>query len=207
MTTQDLTTEPEAAGASPAALAEVFVSERDRLRRTVQVRIDARLLGRVDPDDVLQESFLEASKRLHQYRSTQGRLFVWARMVVEQTLVDIARRHLGTLKRTIMAEIPLETLSPPGTHVMLTHHWLSQLTSPTRAAVRAEAAGRLSSAIAGMSELDREILLLRHFEELSNDDAAAVLGIHKAAATNRYLRALRRLREVLAEEDVRHGVA
>lgn len=179
-------------------LERAFTAQYPRLRRTVQLHLDSRLVGRVDPDDVLQESYLEVRKRLDHTRATDGDLFVWLRMIVKQTTIDFARRHLGAQKRAVGRELAIDAL--PGstdTAAALQHGFLSRITSPTQAASRAELGERLAAAIAEMSELDREILLLRHFEELSNNETAAVLGIHKAAATNRYLRALRRLREVL----------
>ena len=181
------------------ALAAVFTTQRDRLRRTVQLRLDARLVSRIEPEDVLQESYLEARKRFDQRRGLPGdSLFVWARMVVEQTVVDVARRHLGARKRAVGAEVPLDALNGGNTtSFALRDNLLSLLTTPTQAAARAELHDQVAAAIGALSALDREILLLRHFEELSNNETAAVLGIHKAAATNRYLRALRRLREVL----------
>ena len=177
-------------------LAAAFTAENARLRRTIQLKLDSRLLSRIDPDDVLQESFLVARRRFDpQHPPPVDSLFVWLRTIVVQTTVEAARRHLGAAMRSAQHEVPFEVRAD--TAAVLQDGFLGRLTSPTAAAVRQEIGERLAAAIGAMSELDREILLLRHFEELSNGEAAMVLGIHKAAATNRYLRALRRLREVL----------
>jgi RNA polymerase sigma-70 factor (ECF subfamily) len=190
--------EPAANGRALDLLTATFTAQRARLLRTVQLHLDARLVGRVDPDDVLQESFLVAQRRFDpEHPPPVDSLFVWLRTIVMQTTVDAARRHLGAASRSAQNEVRIESAVGATTAQTLTNACLSRLTSPTAAAVRAELGEKLAAAIAEMSELDREILLLRHFEELGNGETAIVLGIHKAAATNRYLRALRRLREVL----------
>ena len=182
-------------------LTEAFTAARARLRRTVQLHLDGRLVGRVDPDDVLQESYLAAQRRFDPDRPPPvDALFVWLRTIVKQTTVDVARRHLDAAMRTANQEVRLDGADAATTALALRDALLSRLTSPSQAAARAEVGERLAAAIAQMSELDREILLLRHFEELGNGEAALVLGIHKAAATNRYLRALQRLRGILPPE-------
>ncbi len=163
------------------------------------VRLDARLLGRVDAEDVLQESYLEAVKRAHHYREGTSSQFVWVRLVVLQTLADVARRHLGAGRRSVAREVSLPDANGT-TRCGLAQPLVRTGTSPTGAAVRAEDAERLHAVIGGLSPTDQEILTLRHFEELSNGEVAEVLGLHKAAATNRYLRALQRLRVALGED-------
>ncbi len=197
------------AGRTPAEeLVRVFTDDRERLRRVVMVRLDAGLRGRVDVDDVLQEAFLAASTRLKHFRPERcAVMFVWVRMVVMQTIVDLARRHLGARKRGGGREVALtEVVDDQGSSFRLLQEMCARVTSPTRAAARAEDSTRLIASIAGMSDTDREILLLRHFEELSNGEVAEVLGLQKAAATNRYLRAMTRLHDVLGNPDgPRHG--
>ena len=203
-----LTLAPKATPAVPAAdpaleLTRVFTEDRDRLRRIAMMRLDARLAGRVDTDDVLQESYLAAIKRLPHYRSELASMFVWARMVVLQTMTDIARRQFGTKKRGSGLEVSLHAdgEAADDDSAGLLGRLMATITSPTRAARRAEQAERLTRRIADLSPVDREILLLRHFEGLGNGEAAAVLGLHKAAATNRYLRALARLQGALGGDD------
>lgn len=183
-----------------SALAEAFESCRDRLARLVRLRLDPRLLGRLDPEDVLQEGWLSAARRLDHFRSRDGAsLFLWLRMIVVQALTDATRRHLATKKRDAGAE-ERGVASHAGNPTSLAGRLLSRLTSPTRAAVRAELAERIEGVLAGMSELDQEILVLRHFEELTNQETAEALGLHKSAATQRYLRALRRLESILSAQ-------
>ena len=150
----------------------------------------------------MQDAYLAASQRLDHYRDGDfDRCFVWLRAITIQTVVDTARRHLGAQKRSAGAEVSLHAESPATDHTAacLAGHLIGQLTSPTRAAVRAELSETLAKVLEEMAPLDREILILRHFEGLTNNEAAQTLGIHKAASTNRYLRALRRLRDVLAQ--------
>lgn len=187
------------------ALGELLCAHADRLRRMIQVRLHPKLLGRVDPDDILQESYLAAAQRIEHFRGdTATAFFVWLRAVTQQTLVDATRHHLLTKKRSAGAEVSLETRGG-STHstASLGQRLPGDITTPTRAAVRAEFAEQLELTMARLSERDREILLLRHFEELTNNEAAAVLGIHKATSTNRYLRALRRLEAALSRPAAR----
>jgi RNA polymerase sigma-70 factor (ECF subfamily) len=189
-----------ASAGDPRALAELFARYRDRLRRMVRLRMDRRLRGRVDPSDVLQEAQLEILRRAAEY-ATDPRLppFLWLRLITGQRLTALHRRHLGAQRRNAGQEIALHHGTiPQATSVSLAEMLLGRLTSPTQAAKRAEVRLLLQEAINGMDPLDREVLTLRHFEELSNVEVAQVLGLTKTAASNRYIRALERLREHLA---------
>lgn len=180
-------------------LAETFAKHRDRLWRAVKVRLDRRLVGRVDPDDVLQEAYLDASRRLGHYRPGEASLFLWLRLIVSQTLVDTHRRHLGSLMRDASREVGFERAGSAGaSSAIFARELAAQLTPPSQAAIRAEMVDRLESALEGMNTIDREILVMRHFEELSNGEAAQVLGIQPKAASIRYVRAAARLKELLA---------
>lgn len=178
-----------------AALADAFTLLQPRLARSIRLRMDRRMVGRIDADDVVQETFLVASRRLPDYREKVScSLAVWLRTIALQVLVDASRFHLRSKCRSQELEVPLSQSTGPTTMPGLA----CGLTSPTRAAARRELNVKLQEKLGGMSEIDREILRLRHFEELTNNEAAEVLGIHKAAATNRYLRALRRLKPTMA---------
>jgi RNA polymerase sigma-70 factor (ECF subfamily) len=181
------------------ALADVMAEHAPRLRRVVELRLDPRLSGRVDVADVLQEAFLEARKRLPRYLDQQAvPVFVWIRGVVLDTLTDVHRRHLGTQMRDASLDVSLlRSPSPQASSMALAACLAGSLTSPSRAAVREETAQQIERALAEMDEIDREVLILRHFEQLSNDEVAAALGVKKAAASRRYMRALTRFREVL----------
>ena len=189
-----------ATGGDPGALAELFARYRDRLRCMVRLRMNRRLRGRVDPSDILQEAQLEILRRAAEY-ATDPRLppFLWLRLITGQRLIALHRRHLGAQRRNAGQEITLHHGPiPQATSVSLAEMLLGRLTSPTQAAHRAEVRLLLQEAINSMDPLDREVLTLRHFEELSNAEVAQVLGLSKTAASNRYIRALERLREILA---------
>ena len=181
------------------ALADVMAEHAPRLRQMVQLRVDPRLAGRVDAADVLQEAFLEARKRLPRYLAEpRVPVFVWLRGVVLDTLIDFHRRHLGTKMRDAGQEISLQRpLAPQASSVALAACLAGSLTSPSQAAIRAETARQIEQILDRMDEIDREVLVLRHFEQLTNDEVAAVLGVKKAAASRRYMRALDRFRTVL----------
>jgi RNA polymerase sigma-70 factor (ECF subfamily) len=183
------------------ALAELFSGHRERLGRLVSFRLSPRLAGRVDAEDVLQESYLAAAARLeHFLANPAGSFFVWLRLVVLQTLTDLHRLHLGAQRRDAHREIELQAApwSPsPATSACLAVQLLGNLTSPSQAAIRAERAGQLEVALETMQAIDREVLALRHFEELSNQETAEVLGIEPKAASIRYVRALKRLKDIM----------
>lgn len=181
------------------ALADLFAHHRDRLWRIVNFRLDQRLVGRVDADDVLQEAYLDAEKRLeHFLYDSPESFFIWLRLIINQTLIDVHRRHLGTQARDASKDRSISGgFTSASTSFSLSHHLLGHLTSPSQAAVREELAEQLNLALAGMGDLDREVLALRHFEELSNSETARALEISEQAASLRYVRAIARLRKVL----------
>jgi RNA polymerase sigma-70 factor (ECF subfamily) len=189
------------AGAGEAqALAELFERHRGRLRRMVSLRLDRRVRGRIDPSDVLQEAQIDVLRRAAEY-AADPRLppFLWIRLITGQRLLSLHRRHLGARMRGAGQEVALHRgPMPQATSASLAEMLLGRLTSPTRAAHRAEVRVRLQEALNAMDPVDREVLTLRHFEELSNAEVALALGLTKSAASNRYIRALGRLSEILA---------
>jgi RNA polymerase sigma-70 factor (ECF subfamily) len=183
----------------PRALAELFDRHRGRLRQMVSLRLDRRIRGRVDPSDVLQEAQIDVLRRAAEY-AADPRLppFLWIRLITGQRLISLHRRHLGTRMRGAGQEVALHRgPMPQATSASLAEMLLGRLTSPTQAAQRAEMRLLLQEALNGMDPLDREVLTLRHFEELSNSEVAQLLGLTKQAASNRYIRALERLRETV----------
>jgi RNA polymerase sigma-70 factor (ECF subfamily) len=184
----------------PEAMAELYARNRDRLRRMVRLRLDRRLRGRLDPSDVLQEAHLEAVRRAGEYAADPAMpAFLWIRFITGQRLAALHRRHLGAKMRDAGQEISLHRGAvPQATSASLAEMLLGRLTSPTLAARRAEMQLRLQEVLNGLETMDREVLALRHFEELSNAEAAAVLGLSPTAACNRYVRALKRLKVILA---------
>ena len=160
--------------------------------------MDRRLQGRIDPSDVLQETFLEAARRVVDFaRDPTTSVYLWLRFLTGQKLVDLARRHLGSKMRDAGLEISIYRGSlPQASSVSLAAQLLGRFTSPSRAAIRAETQLKVQEALNRMDPIDREVLALRHFELLSNGEVATVLGLSKAAASNRYVRALKRMKEI-----------
>jgi len=177
-------------------LDELFARYRHRLKRMVKLRLDPRVQGRVDPSDVLGSAYVEARRRLADYlRAPDLPFFLWLRRLAGQQLEEAHGQHLGgdaggevTLYRGALPEASAAALA-----VQL----LGQAAAPGPAAARAELKLRIQDALNRMDALDREVLTLRHFEQLSNAETALVLGLTESAAFNRYVRALERLRGTL----------
>lgn len=183
------------------AVNEIFKRERARLRRMVELRLDQRLQSRFDASDVIQEAYLEITERLPEYlKEPRLPIFLWFRLVVGERLLKLHRLHLGAQMRDASREISLFQQSlPEASSAALASQLLGQYSSPTELAVRAERVLRLQEALNALGPLDREVLSLRHFEALSRTETAQVLGIEEGAAAKRYLRALKRLKQVLSE--------
>jgi RNA polymerase sigma-70 factor (ECF subfamily) len=183
------------------ALGLLFNLHRERLWRMLMIRIDRRVSGRIDPEDVLQETFIEVSQRIDEYLAApEVPWYIWVRFLTIQRLHMMQRSHLGAQIRDANREksLPEEAISPAGVE-SLAGAFISGFTTPTQAAVRSELQARLRELLLSMDPLDREVLALRHFEELSNADTAQVLGISNDAASKRHIRALKRLKEMLLE--------
>ena len=179
---------------------ESLVEEsRPRLRRMVSFRLDPRLQGRVDPSDVLQDVYLEAWKGLDSFqRAPDVPFYLWLRGIAGNRLLEIHRHHLGTQMRDARREVPIHGAAPESTTSAMVAGLLDDLTRASEAAIRRELEARLLEALDAMGSLDREVLALRHFEQLSPSETAQVLGIQEKAAAMRYIRALRRLKEIMA---------
>ena len=183
------------------AIAEVFSRHRDKLQRMVRFRLDPRLNGRVDAGDVLQDVWLETARRIEDYTSNPSvPFYVWVRQLACQIIVDLHRRHLGAQKRNVSQEVSLNRAGCD-TSISIAAQLVGSLTSPSHVAMREERQKHLRAALDGMDEIDREVLALRHFEELNNNEVAQILGIRKTAASNRYVRALKRLKQVLEADE------
>ena len=172
---------------------------RERLRRMVAFRLDPRLRRRVDPSDVLQEAYLEAWQDLGSYLDRpEIPFFLWLRGIAGNKLRELQRHHLGTQKRDPRREVSIPGGAPSETTTTaLVAQLQGDLTRASEEAVRRELKLRLHEAIDAMDPLDREVLALRYFEQLSPAETAGVLGIKEKAAGLRYLRAVRRLKEIL----------
>lgn len=181
------------------ALAKLFAHYRPRLWRMVNFRLHPRLQGRIDADDVLQDAWLMAIDRISYFpRDASHSPFIWFRMIVNQTLIDLHRRHLGAEKRSASRDVSMTGgWQSESTSSSMAFHLMGHLTSPSSAYNRVELAKQLDVALEGMNDIDREVLALRHFEELSNSETAKVLNMSEQAASGRYIRALGRLKQVL----------
>jgi RNA polymerase sigma-70 factor (ECF subfamily) len=181
------------------ALGALWDRYRERLKRMVRLRLDRRLQGRLDPSDVLQEAFIDFARRAGEFaENPEVSFFLWLRTLTGQRLQMLHRQHLGAKMRDAAREISLHRgPMPQATSVSLAAQLLGQFTSASAKVARAEMQVQLQEALNGMDPIDREILALRHFEELSNAETAEVLGIDPSAASSRHVRALSRLRQVL----------
>jgi RNA polymerase sigma-70 factor (ECF subfamily) len=184
-------------GDSQGSIPEVFHSYRDKLLRMISFRLDHRLLGKVDPEDVLQDAFVEVVRRFDGY---QGQLsvpiFVWLRQITRQVLIDLHRRYLGAQMRDVNQELDLYRMGGASSAI-LAAQLADSLTTPSQHVVRDEAVAAVAAALENLDPHDREVLVLRHLEELSNNEVAQVLDIDRFAASKRYLRALARLRKTV----------
>ena len=185
------------------ALAKYFSEIRDRLEKIVKFRLDYRLNGRISKSDVLQETYVRAAQRLDSYlKKPEMPFFVWIRLETQQHMLDIYRKHFEAEKRDARKEISFSRprRSDAGqTSMALAAHLVAEMTSVSQLIERSQQIEALEESLNTMSELDREVIALRHFEELSNIETAEVLGIETSAASKRYLRALKRLKEILQE--------
>ena len=190
-----------AASNDEQAFQELFTRYRERLKRMVHLRLSRRLQGRVDDSDVVQEAYLEASRRLSEYVA-EPRLpfYLWLRHLTGLKLVEIHRRHLGTQRAGADREVTLHRGGlPTADSASLAAQLLGTATSPSEAAIRAETCLHVQEALNSLDPIDREVLALKHFEQLSTSEIAQVLGLSKAGAGSRYLRAVKRLRAILAQ--------
>jgi RNA polymerase sigma-70 factor (ECF subfamily) len=165
----------------------------------IRLRLDRRLQGRVDPSDVLQDAFIDVAEQLPAYLARREMpFFLWLRIVAGQRLMRVHRQHLGAAMRDAGREVSLyRGALPQASSVSLAAQLLGRFTTASQAAHRAERQLQLQRAINDLDEMDREIIALRHFEELSNAEAAEVLGLSRSAASNRHVRAMMRLQQVL----------
>ncbi|WP_372720049.1 sigma-70 family RNA polymerase sigma factor [Novipirellula sp.] len=178
---------------------DAFALHRERLWQIIHFRLNDQVRARVDADDVVQEVYLDAEKRLSHFLSGDfPSFFLWLRLVAQQTLSRVHRRHLATESRSTLRESGASFGSDWGkTSACLSQRFVAHLTSPSQAAVKKELIAEVRNSLETMNEIDREVVALRHFEELTNQEVAIELGISPKAASIRYVRALERLRNVL----------
>jgi len=174
-----------------------FVRCISRLRSAIHARMDSRLARRVSAGDVIQETFLEATQRLEDYlRSPDMPFYLWLRFLALQRIMILHRRHVEAQARDLRREVPADGGSEPDSAGMDSLPARGGST-PSQIFYRAEKRDILKEAVEGLDPLDKEVIILRHFEQLSWAEAAQVSGIDEAALRQRHCRALKRLKEIL----------
>jgi RNA polymerase sigma-70 factor (ECF subfamily) len=180
----------------PVALGQLFEAYREKLRKMIAFRLAVQLQGRVDPSDVLQEAFIDMVKRLPEL-SGKGDLpvLVWLRLVVLEKLCAMHRMHFAAQKRDVRRDVSIHNyLNDSNTQLRLADALIDELSSIDRQAIQTEEREKLHAIIAEMDPMDREVIAMRIFEDLSNNETAIVLGITKQAASRRFISAIQRLR-------------
>ena len=181
------------------AVEELMDRHRNSLRRMIQLRLDQRLMQRMDVSDVIQDVLIEANRRLTDYLSNPVMPFhLWIRQIAKDRIIDAHRRHRVSAKRSIDREQPQPGKGPfDQSTIELANQFRDQALTPAAAATQRELAQQIESAVQMLRENDREIILMRHYEQLNNQEIAQSLGLTEPAASMRYLRALKRLREII----------
>jgi RNA polymerase sigma-70 factor, ECF subfamily len=180
-----------------SAFEELFKRHRGRLQKAIAMRMDRRVAARVDASDILQETYLEAFRRLPNYLKNEAMPFyLWIHWIAREKVLTMHRRHLGAEKRAVRHEVPL---MPVDSSAEFASGLIGRLPSPSQELARAELAERLRRALGQLDDDDRDLILWRHFEQLSARDMAMLLEITEAAANKRYLRAVEKLRKLLID--------
>jgi len=180
------------------ALAELFRAHEPRLLRMVELRLDKSLRSRMDPADVVQDAWVEVVRRFDEWcRQDRLPLHVWLRLITGQSLALAQRRHLSAHMRDALRDVPQRAGRAGLSTATVADAFVDSATSPSQFVAREELRARVRAAIEDLDEIDREIVAMRHFEGLTNEETAAELDIEPSAASMRFLRALVRLRPAL----------
>jgi RNA polymerase sigma-70 factor (ECF subfamily) len=190
----------QAGGGDATAREQLLTRYGDQLRRMVSLRLDRRLAGRIDPSDIVQESLVEAHQHLSEYLCDRPiPFYAWLRQFAWERVAKQYERHVRAQRRSVTREESLPL--PDDSVVQLAHRLIASATSPSRHLLREELRDRVRVALGCLKPSDREVLVLRYLEGLSNAEAAAILGIAENTAGMRHLRALERLRALLDDHD------
>ncbi len=185
------------------ALNRLFSVHSPQLQRMINLRLDARLRARVSAEDILQDTYCLVFERLQHFCENQSVPFhIWLRSQTAEQLIAARRHHLGVQKRTANAEVSIGRSELPQVDTAsIARQLIGKFTSPTQAALRSEIQQAVQLALNEMDVIDREIIVLRHFENLTNNEAAMLLRLHKATASKRYVSALKRLHSIMSSGD------
>jgi RNA polymerase sigma-70 factor, ECF subfamily len=185
------------------AVDQLLARHREPVRRLIDLRLDPAIVQRLDASDVVQEVLLEASRRLPEYLQQPTMPFhLWLRHIARDRVIDAHRRHHQAQKRGVDRERPLHRPAwAERSSMELAAQLIDQERTPASAALQEELQRQLHQALDQLAEDDRDVIQMRHFEQLGNQDVAAALGLSEAAASMRYLRAIRRLRDLLTQKN------
>ncbi len=173
---------------------------RDAIQRMVRMRLDQKIRRRVDVSDVVQDVLIEANRRLAGYLEDPAMPFhLWLRHITSDRIIDAHRRHRGSAKRSVDREQPLVVQGNDRSTIQLAAQLCDAEMTPAARATQAEMARHVEQAITQLADQDAEIIVMRHYEHLSNQEVALALQLSEQAASMRYLRAVRRLRGLLGE--------
>lgn len=185
------------------AVNQLMERHRNALRRMIQLRMDQKLLRRLDVSDVVQDVLVEANRRLTTYLEDPKMSFhLWLRHIAKDRIIDAHRRHRVSAKRSIDREQFLATPSGDQSSILLANQLQDDQLTPATAAAQKEIVRKVEEAIARLEERDAEIIIMRLYEQLSNQDVALALDLTEPAASMRYLRAIRRLKDLLVDNTV-----
>jgi RNA polymerase sigma-70 factor, ECF subfamily len=187
----------------PEAVDRLLAAFREPLRKVIGLRLDPMLARRVDASDIVQDVSLEVAQRLKEYLKAPNMPFaLWLRHLAQDRIIDTHRRHRLAQRRSVDKEQPIArpAWASDESSASLVAQLIDTERTPASEAIRQELARRLTDAVDQLSDDDREIILMRHTEQMSNQDVADALGLTEAAASMRYLRALRRLKAVLVPD-------
>ena len=188
-----------AADGDASARGQLLLQHRAKLERMVAIRMDARLAQRIDASDVVQEATIEADRRLSEYLANPSMdFYLWLRWLTRERLIDLHREHLDTQKRDARREQSVQ-IDNDRSAAALANVLVGELTSPSNALEREQNRTIVRAAISQLAPIDREILVLRHFEQMSTSQAAEVLNLSKSGAGKRHVMALRKLKGILED--------
>lgn len=184
-----------------SAVEHLLDHHRNVIRHLVRIRLDRKVQQRVDVSDVVQDVLIEANRRLQDYLSKTPMPFhLWLRQIAKDRIIDTHRRHRASAKRSVDREQQLRMMrSPDQSSIDLGAQICDPNVTPAEAATREEMGRRVEQAIAELNDSDAEMLIMRHYEQLTNQEVAQLTGLTEPAASMRYLRAIRRLREMLSD--------
>jgi len=191
------------------AVNRLLEKHRGPVRRLVEMRLDRKVRRRVDVSDVVQEVMIDANSRLQKYLDNPAMAFhLWVRQIASDRIIDTYRRHRASAKRNMDREQPMSVPGPADqSTIELAAAILDPELTPAAAATQREVAEQIERVIQQLNEQDREVILMRHYEHLSNQEVAEVLALTAPAASMRYLRAIRRMRELLENNDAGESVS